>query len=170
MYGINIKGFNNELGYANCASLFGVSGATNGTAEPPDCHHVQLVNACTLCNSLLAAMFLSQAIKFSGVIDWLIELLFKYVLWPLHFKVVRRWWECCVKCGAHSSKLKYKHIYLTYCPVPFDLGYHWVRVLYILALCFFISPGMPIAYSTTTVALFTQYYVDKWYFFHRSLP
>jgi len=175
VYGIGLKGFKNDLGYANCAALYGISenALVNGTgSEPPDCHHVQLVNACTLANSLLAATFLSQMIKVSGLVDRCIEVLFKYVLWPLWFKsIVRRWWECCVyKCGAHSSKLKYKHVYFTYEPLPFDLGYHWVRVLYILALCFFIAPGMPVAYTTTTIALLTQYCADKWYFFNRSLP
>ena len=90
-----------------------------------------------LANSLIASMFLSQLSKHCNIVPRFMCFLYMRLLWPIHFWFVNRHWKCCVCCGAHSRRFKYKHVFATYKPYPFDLGVHWVRILYLIYL---VSP------------------------------
>lgn len=71
---------------------------------------------------------------------------------------------------CYGEALQYSHVLYCYQPAPFDLSYHYVRIMYILALCIFIGPGMPFAFCTTWLSLVVQYRVDAWYFCTQTLP
>jgi len=126
---------------------------------------------CYVVNFLVCTMFTSPLCTWFNITNRVSSRFWHDIVWPIWFELVPHCWKTVIFCGGHSSRLKQKHIDDTWAPPEFELSGRYVGALYIITVGLFASPGAPVAYCTTAVALTAQYYADRhWLMQHCAMP